>query len=92
MTRINVLMLPLVVFCAFSVVEFQHDSRTLFVARGHELKTEDQLETAYQLLTVQLAKLDKGERVVQLAKTQLKMAPATREAVVYMPLDLGDEP
>ncbi|GLR26063.1 MULTISPECIES: cell division protein FtsL [Limnobacter] len=89
MGRLNILLLLLVVGCAIRLVDAQHTARTLFVELGRERQVERQLEVAYTRLQVEQTSLSKGERVVELAKSKLKMVYPAPNDVVFMNLDSG---
>ncbi|HEY1057870.1 MAG TPA: cell division protein FtsL [Limnobacter sp.] len=89
MGRLNILLLALVIYCAMQVVDFQHEARTLFVTLGSEQEAERQLDVAFTRLQLQQVALAKGERVDEVARRELKMAPPQPGSIVFMPFDTG---
>ena len=81
MTRINFVLLTVLMICAMGVVTSQHRARKLYV----ELQQEQELEKKYELEWTQLQR-EQGEwsihaRVEKIATQQLRMSmpPAARK-------------
>ncbi len=87
MTKLNFLLLALVVYCAMLVVESQHESRSLFVQLGSAQQVERHLEVAFSRLQLEQVALAKGERIDQIAREQLEMQRPTPEQTVFMRSD-----
>lgn len=87
MTKLNFLLLALVVYCAMLVVEYQHESRTLFVKLGGAQQLERHLEVAFNRLQLEQVMLAKGERIDRIAREQLKMQQPTTDQTVFMSSD-----
>ena len=86
MGRLNFLLLICVVYSAMAVVEFQHESRTLFVQLGSEQQAERQLEVAFSRLQLEQVALAKGERIDEIAREKLKMQLPSPDRTVFMSL------
>lgn len=86
MGRLNFILLAAVVFCSLKVVEIQHASRTLFVDLGREQQLAEQLDVGYSRLLLRQAALATGQRIDEIARTRLSMAPPDQSQTVYMTL------
>lgn len=87
MGKLNFALLLVVVYCSMILVEFQHDSRTLFVQLGSAQQGERQLEVAFSRLQLEQVALAKGERIDKIAREKLKMQSPPPDKTVFMTLN-----
>ncbi|MEO8344956.1 MAG: cell division protein FtsL [Betaproteobacteria bacterium] len=87
MTRLNVVLLVLLVVCALSLVTSRHHARRLFVALEREQAGARALETEYGQLQLEQSTWGMPARVEKIAREQLKMQlpSAARTDVVVLP-------
>ena len=91
MTRVNVVLLIILVACALSLVTSRHQARRLFVALEHEQMQGRALETEYGQLQLEQSTWGMPARVEKIAREQLKMQlpTASRTEVVALPAAKG---
>ena len=84
MTRVNLLLLAVVVACALSLVTSRHEARRLFVELGREQARARQYEIEYGQLQLEQSTWAMPARVEKIARENLKMQlpPASRVEVV----------
>jgi cell division protein FtsL len=86
-TRVNVVLLAVLVACALSLVTSRHQSRRLFVALEHEQATGRALETEFGQMQLEQSTWGMPARVEKIAREQLRMQlpSAARTDVVALP-------
>jgi cell division protein FtsL len=93
-TRVNVLLLAIVVACALSLVTSRHRARSLHVELEREQGEARALETEYGQLQLEQSTWGMPARVEKIAHEQLRMQlpSAARTDVVALPGDKGTGP
>lgn len=84
MNRLNMFLLTALVLCALSLVNAQHQARQLFVALDRAQAEEKQLNTDWSRLQYEQSALGKSARIADIARSQLKMAPAQAGRTQYL--------
>ena len=84
MSRLNFLLLLIVVTCALSVVNATNRQRELFIALGRGQMQERQLQQELARLQYQQSALSKTTRVEGVATSDLKMQPVTAGRTQYL--------
>ncbi len=84
MTRVNLVLLGILVVCALSLVTSRHDARRLFVELEREQAKARQFETEYNQLQHEQSTWGMPARVEKIARENLRMQlpPAARVEVV----------
>ena len=92
-TRVNIVLLVILVACALSLVTSRHQSRRLFVALEREQARGRALETEYGQLQLEQSTWGMPARVEKIAREQLRMQlpSAARTDVVALPEAKGIE-
>lgn len=87
MTRVNLLLLAVLVLCALSLVTSRHQARRLFVALERAQAEQRAYETEYGQLQLEQSTWGMPARVEKIAREQLRMQLPTpaRTEVVPMP-------
>jgi cell division protein FtsL len=83
-SRLNFLLLLIVVICALSVVNATNRQRELFIALGRGQMQERQLQQELARLQYQQSALSKTTRVEGAATSDLKMQPVTAGRTQYL--------
>ncbi|HET9339489.1 MAG TPA: cell division protein FtsL [Casimicrobiaceae bacterium] len=93
MTRLNLVLLAVLVACAVSLVASRHQSRKLFVDLEREQARARAYEVEYGQLQLEQSTWSMPARVEKVAREQLRMQvpPAGRVDVVEIP-GLGGKP
>ncbi len=73
MSRLNAILLVVLIGCAFGVVNAQHEARRLFVALEKEQAREKQLEIEYGQLQIEQSTWSTHARVERIAARSLGM-------------------
>jgi len=86
-TRVNVVLLAILVVCALSLVTSRHQARRAFVELEHEQLIGRALETEYGQLQLEQSTWGMPARVEKVAREQLRMQlpSAARTDVVALP-------
>lgn len=84
MTRINLLLLFIVVLCAMSVVRAQYQGRRTFAALDVAQQRAEQLQMDRDRLQVEYRAMSAPGRIEKLAQTQLDMRPITAARTVFV--------
>ncbi|HVO87964.1 MAG TPA: cell division protein FtsL [Casimicrobiaceae bacterium] len=84
MTRINLLLLGVLVLCALSLVTSRHQARRLFVDLERERTLAHRYETEYGQLQLEQSTWGMPARIEKIARDNLRMQlpPSSRVAVV----------
>ena len=87
MTRVNLVLLGILVVCALSLVTSRHDARRLFVELEREQAKARQFETEYNQLQLEQSTWGMPARVEKIAREQLRMQlpSAARTEIVALP-------
>ena len=91
MTRVNIVLLVVLVACALSLVTSRHQARRTFVALEREQAAGRALETEYGQLQLEQSTWGMPARVEKIARDQLRMQlpSAARTDVVALPEAMG---
>jgi cell division protein FtsL len=84
MSRLNFLLLLIVVICALSVVNATNRQRELFISLGRAQMQERQLQQDLAQLQYQQSAQSKTSRVESVATSELKMQPVTAGRTQYL--------
>jgi len=84
MTRINFILLFVVVLCAMSVVRSQYQGRRTFAALDVAQQRAEQLQMDKDRLQVEYRAMSAPGRIEQIARTQLDMRPITAARTVFV--------
>ncbi|WP_334133880.1 cell division protein FtsL [Tepidimonas sp.] len=89
MTRLNLVLLGVLLVSSFALVSLQYESRRLYVANERARSQAVQLAAEYDRLVAQQRALAAPARVQQLAQRQLQMRPAHPAITEYVALPQG---
>lgn len=89
MTRINTLLLLVLIGCALSVVTSQHKARKFFIELQTEQETERKLDSEWRELQIEAQTQGAGRRIEQKAARELGMSVPDPKKTVILVLD-GD--
>lgn len=87
MTRLNFLLLAMLVGCALSVVTSQHQARKAFIELQAEKERETRLDQEWRELQIESQTLGTHKRIEQKASTQLGMLIPDPKKTVIVVLD-----
>ncbi len=82
--KINIVLTVLLVGCALSVVNARYTSRHLFIDLERLQQQQRQLEIDWTQLQLDQSTLGKNERIEQIARSQLNMAPLSPARTQYL--------
>ncbi|KQY18829.1 cell division protein FtsL [Massilia sp. Root133] len=82
--KLNVVLTVLLVGCALSVVNARYQARHLFIDQEKLLQQQRQLEIDWAQLQLDQSTLGKNERIDQIARSQLDMAPLSPARTQYL--------
>ena len=82
--KINIVLAALLVGCALSVVNARYQARHLFVDLERLQQQQRQLEIDWTQLQLDQSTLGKAERIEQIARNELNMAPLTPARTQYL--------
>ena len=82
--KINFVLAALLVGCALSVVNARYQARHLFIDQEKLLQQQRQLEVDWAQLQLDQSTLGKNERIEQIARTELNMAPLSPARTQYL--------
>lgn len=83
MSRINAVLLLLVLFSAFTLVHFRYEARKLYTAVDRAQRQGRELEADHEALVAQKQATASTARVLEVAKQQLGMRPADPSITIY---------
>jgi len=94
MTRVNVVLLLVLIGCALSLVTSRHQARRLFVELTREQAQARAYETEYGQLSLEQSTWGMPARVEKIARDTLHMAlpPAGRVDIVELPARAAADP
>lgn len=85
MTRLNLLILAVLVFCAMSVVTSQHQARKAFIELQSENERETRLDQEWRQLQIESQTLGTHKRIEQKASRELAMViPDPKKTVIVV--------
>ena len=82
--KINVVLTTLLVGCALSVVNARYQARHLFIDQEKLQQQQRQLEIDWAQLQLDQSTLGKNERIEQIARSELSMAPLSPARTQYL--------
>jgi cell division protein FtsL len=82
--KINIVLTTLLVGCALSTVNARYQARQLFIDLGRLEQQQRQLDIDWAQLQLDQSTLGKNERIEQIARTDLNMAPLTPARTQYL--------
>ena len=89
MTRLNTLLLLVLIGCALSVVTSQHKARKFFIELQAEQESERKLDSEWRELQIEAQTQGAGRRIEQKAARELGMIQPDAKKTVIVVLD-GD--
>ncbi len=87
MTRVNLILLAVLIFCALSVVTSQHQSRKAFIELQTEKERESKLDQEWRELQIESQTLGQHKRIEQIAARDLGMKVPDQKRTVVVVLD-----
>ncbi|AMS31867.1 MAG: cell division protein FtsL [Betaproteobacteria bacterium] len=87
MTRLNILLLVILIFCALSVVTSQHQARKAFIELQSEKERESKLDQEWRELQIESQTLGTHKRIEQKASKELGMTLPDPKKTVMVNLD-----
>ena len=87
MTRMNIILLLVLIGCALSVVTSQHQARNLFMALQSAQEQERRLDNEWRELQIEAQTLGNGKRIEQKASRELGMRLPDAKKTVMVVLD-----
>jgi cell division protein FtsL len=82
--KMNFVLAALLVGCALAVVNARYQARHLFIDLERLQQQQRQLEIDWAQLQLDQSTLGKNERIEQIARTELNMAPLTPARTQYL--------
>ncbi len=82
--KLNILLTALLVGCALSVVNARYQARHLVIELERLKQQTRQLEIDWAQLQLDQSTLGKNERIEQIARSELNMAPLTPARTQYL--------
>ncbi|MEO8102320.1 MAG: cell division protein FtsL [Betaproteobacteria bacterium] len=94
MTRLNTLLLLLLIGCALSVVTSQHQARKFFIELQTEQEAERKLDNEWRELQIESQTQGNGKRIELKASRDLGMRQpdAKKTVIVLLPADTSPDP
>ena len=92
MTRMNIILLLVLIGCALSVVTSQHQARNLFMALQAEHEQARRLDNEWRELQIEAQTLGNGKRIEQKASRELGMRLPDAKKTVIVVLDRSAVP
>lgn len=91
LTRLNLLLLAVLIACALAVVTSQHKARKLYVELQHEQELEKRYDVEWGQLQLEQSTWAMHARIEKIAVQQLRMrAPTVARTQVVPPAAPGD--
>ena len=87
MTRVNTLLLLVLIGCALSVVTSQHKARKFFIELQMEQESERKLDSEWRELQIEAQTQGAGKRIEQKAANELGMGMPDPKKTVIVVLD-----
>jgi cell division protein FtsL len=82
--KVNIVLTTVLVGCALSVVNARYQARHLFVDIERLQQQQRQLEIDWAQLQLDQSTLGKNERIEQIARSELNMAPLSPARTQYL--------
>jgi cell division protein FtsL len=82
--KMNIVLTTLLVGCALSVVNARYQARHLFIDLERSQQQQRQLEIDWAQLQLDQSTLGKNERIEQIARSELNMAPLSPARTQYL--------
>jgi cell division protein FtsL len=82
--KMNIVLATLLVGCALSVVNARYQARHLFIDLERSQQQQRQLEIDWAQLQLDQSTLGKNERIEQIARSELNMAPLSPARTQYL--------
>ena len=82
--KVNVLLTTLLVGCALSVVNARYQARHLLIELERLQQHARQLDVDWDQLQLDQSRLAKNDRIEQIARSELNMAPVTPARTQYL--------
>jgi cell division protein FtsL len=82
--KMNIVLTVMLVGCGLSVVNARYTSRHLFIDLERLQQQQRQLEIDWSQLQLDQSTLGKNERIEQIARTELNMAPLSPARTQYL--------
>jgi cell division protein FtsL len=82
--KLNIVLAALLVGCALSVVNARYQARHLFIDLDRLQQQQRQLQVDWTQLQLEQSTLGKSERIEELARSQLNMAPLVPARTQYL--------
>jgi len=92
MTRLNTILLLILIGCALSVVTSQHKARKLFIELQTEQDAERRLDNEWRELQIEAQTQGNGKRIEQKAARDLGMSLPDPKKTVIVVLEDGASP
>jgi len=90
MTRLNLMLLALLMVCALALVTSQHRARKLYVALQQELEQEKKYEQQWNRLQLEQGEWAIHARIEKIATQQLRMRAPSAARTELVPNAAGD--
>ena len=82
--KINLLLVPLLIACALSLINAQYQARHLLIELEKSQQQARQLDIDWSQLQLDQSTLGKNARIEQIARTELNMTPLTPARTQYL--------
>ena len=82
--KINLLLVPLLIACALSLINAQYQARHLLIELEKSQQQARQLDIDWAQLQLDQSTLGKNARIEQIARTDLNMVPLTPARTQYL--------
>jgi cell division protein FtsL len=82
--KLNIVLTTLLVGCALSVVNARYQARHLFIDLERSQQQQRQLDIDWAQLQLDQSTLGKNERIEQIARSDLNMAPLSPARTQYL--------
>jgi cell division protein FtsL len=82
--KLNIVLTTLLVGCALSVVNARYQARHLFIDLERSQQQQRQLDIDWAQLQLDQSTLGKNERIEQIARSELNMAPLSPARTQYL--------
>lgn len=92
MTRLNLVILAVLVFCALSVVTSQHQARKAFIELQSENDREARLDQEWRQLQIESQTLGTHKRIEQKASRELGMVIPDPKKTIIIVVNAPDKP
>ncbi len=87
MTRLNILLVSILVLCSIGLVTSQHRARKLFIELERAQTKTRQLEVNWNQLQIDLTGLATASRIDSKARKSLSMQPIAPQRTLYLTME-----